>query len=109
MHAGDSRSRQRTTSAMSSGRIMSVGQTWPRTHSVIGVSTKPGQNAVTWIAVAGELLVRRLGERDHAGLRGRVGGQPALGRLPAIEAVLTISAAVAPASFSSGIASRVVR
>ena len=34
---------------MSSGRIISSAGTWPLTNSVIGVSTNPGQNAVTWI------------------------------------------------------------
>ena len=46
MHAGESRSRQRTTSATSSGRIISEGGTSSRIHSVIAVSTKPGQIAV---------------------------------------------------------------
>ena len=46
-HAGDVLSRNRTDSAMSSGRIISSGFTCSLTNSVIGVSTNPGQNAVT--------------------------------------------------------------
>ena len=46
---GDSASRNRTPSAMSSGLIIASGSTELRAHSVIGVSTSPGQKAVTWI------------------------------------------------------------
>lgn len=45
-HAGDSLSRQRTTSPTSSGRIICSGGTSPLIQSVMGVSTKPGQIAV---------------------------------------------------------------
>ena len=34
---------------MSSGRIIFSAGTWPLTNSVIGVSTNPGQSAVTWM------------------------------------------------------------
>jgi carbon monoxide dehydrogenase subunit G len=40
-------SRNRTASAMSSGRIIASCTTVSRAHSVIAVSTRPGQNAVT--------------------------------------------------------------
>ena len=43
--AGESRSRQRTDSAMSSGRIISSAATCSLTKSVIAVSTKPGHSA----------------------------------------------------------------
>ena len=46
-HAGEVRSRNRTDSAMSSGRIMSSAFTWPFANSVIGVSTNAGHSAVT--------------------------------------------------------------
>ena len=47
--AGEVRSRNRTDSAMSSGRIIASCSTDPRAHWVISVSTSPGQSAVTWI------------------------------------------------------------
>ena len=46
---GEVRSRKRTASPMSSGRIISSPGTWPLANSVIGVSTKPGASAVHWI------------------------------------------------------------
>ena len=46
-HARDVFSKNRTDSAMSSGRIIASASTWPFTKSVIGVSTNPGQSAVT--------------------------------------------------------------
>ena len=52
MQFGEVRSRKRTPSAMSSGRIISSASTCSLTKSVIGVSTKPGHSAVTWIPSA---------------------------------------------------------
>ena len=46
--AREVRSRKRTASAMSSGRIIWSRGTWPSIHEVIGVSTNAGQSAVTW-------------------------------------------------------------
>ncbi len=46
-HAGEVLSRNRTDSAMSSGRIISSACTRSFANSVIGVSTNPGQSAVT--------------------------------------------------------------
>ena len=43
--AGLTWSANRTASAMSEGRIISSAGTSSRTHSVIGVSTKPGHSA----------------------------------------------------------------
>ena len=49
MQAGEVRSRKRTPSAMSSGWIISSLGTLSAVQSVIGVATKAGQNAVTWM------------------------------------------------------------
>ena len=66
---------------MSSGRIISSASTWPFTKSVIGVSTKPGQSAVTWIPASPSSTLSRLREADHARLRRRIDGEPPLARL----------------------------
>jgi hypothetical protein len=51
-HAGETRSRKRTDSAMSSGRIISEAGTCSLTKSVIGVSTNAGHSAVDLIPSA---------------------------------------------------------
>ena len=111
MQAGESRSRQRTTSATSSGRIMSACATWPLIHSVIARVDEAGADRRAAHAVVRELLGRRLGERDHARLRRRVGGEPALrAACPRSRRCSRSSRRrSAPASFSIGIASRVTR
>ena len=94
---------------MSSARIISCGSTCSRAHSVIAVSTKAGHRAVTWIpSPPSSFCVAWLKPTSPAFVAEYTESQPSPD-LPAIDAVLTMSAfpCSAPASRRSGVASRV--
>ena len=78
---GEVRSRNRTASAMSSGRIIASAATCPLTNSVIGVSTNAGAKRRHLDPLARDLLLGRLREADHRRLGRRVHRQP---RLPGL-------------------------